>query len=93
MGVLEQVSPDVKYVFIFLATLGYVTVRAFQQRNVAHANLKWIPPTSYAMAVLDVYIMATVAKNGFGWPLVAVYGTAGFLGAYIAIWFHKRYVK
>lgn len=82
-----------KYLLFFFATLGYVTVRAFQQRNVAHGTLKWIAPTSYAMAVLDVFIVTTMAKTGFTWWFVAVGGTAGFLGCFIAIWFHRRFVK
>lgn len=82
-----------KYLLLFLATFAYVTLRAFQQRNVAHNSFRWVPPTSYAMAVLDIYVIASVAKEGFSWTFVLINGTAGALGCLLAMWFHRRFVK
>lgn len=81
------------YLMMFAATFGYVTLRAFQQRNVAYDSYTWVIPTCYGMAVLDVYVVATVAKAGWSFPLVVTNGTAALLGCYFAMWFHKRFVK
>lgn len=71
----------------------YVILRALQQRNVAYDNYGWVIPTSYAMAMADVFLITTVSKATWSIPLVFGYGTAGALGALAAMWFHKRFVK
>lgn len=78
---------------LFLATFSYVTLRAFQQRNVAFNNHWWVLPTSYGMAVFDVYCVVAVSKGGWTFPVVFANGTAGFLGCFFAMWFHNRFVK
>lgn len=78
---------------MFAATFCYVLLRAFQQRNVAFDNHGWVIPTSYAMAVMDIYIVATVARSGWSIPLVLVNGTAAALGALCAMRLHRRFVK
>lgn len=78
---------------MFFATFSYVMTRAFQQRNVAFDNHGWIIPTSYIMAMIDIYVVATVAREGWSVALVLTNGTAGALGCVCAMWFHKRFVK
>ena len=80
------------YLAVFFATFTYVMLRAFQQRNVAFDSYKWVVPTSYGMAVVDVFIIVSFAKNGWSVPLVLTYGTAGATGSMCAMWFHKRFV-
>lgn len=80
------------YAAIFLASFVYVMLRAFQQRNVAFDAHWWVIPTSYGMAVLDIYLISSFARQGWGLALVFVYGSAGALGSLFAMWFHKRYV-
>lgn len=70
----------------------YVILRALQQRNVAFDNYLWVIPTSYAMAIVDVFLISSVAKASWSIPLVFGYGTAGALGALSAMWFHKRFI-
>lgn len=82
-----------KYLAVFCAAFVYVMLRAFQQRNVAFDNYGWVVPTSYGMAAVDTFIMASIAKNGWTLVFVLTYGTAGALGACCAMIFHKRYVK
>lgn len=82
-----------KYLLMFLAIFSYVTVRAFQQRNVAFDNYRWIVPTCYAMQAIDIYVVVAVSKNGWTWPLVVTNGTAAVCGCFVAMWFHKRFVK
>lgn len=71
----------------------YVILRALQQRNVAYDNYGWVIPTSYAMAVADIFLITTVSKASWSLGLVFGYGTAGATGALVAMWFHKRFVK
>lgn len=71
----------------------YVILRALQQRNVAFDNYGWVIPTSYAMAVVDVFLISSVARSNWSIPLVLGYGTAGALGALFAMWFHKRFIR
>lgn len=77
---------------IFFATFAYVMLRAFQQRNVAFDSYKWVVPTSYGMAVVDVFIIVSLSKSGWSLPLVLTYGTAGASGSLCAMWFHKKFV-
>ena len=70
----------------------YVLLRAFQQRNVAFLNYAWIVPTSYFMAVMDVFIVAFIAHAGWSAGIVLANGTGGCLGALSAMWLHKRWV-
>jgi hypothetical protein len=81
------------YVALFVATFGYVMLRAFQQRNVAFDNYWWVPPVAFGMATFDAYLIATVAQAGLTVGVVIANGTAGTLGALTAMWFHKRFVK
>ncbi len=78
---------------MFCACYLYVLCRAFQQRNVAFANYVWMLPTSYCMAVLDVFIIAFVAHAGWTPLIVFSNGTGGALGALTAVYLHKRWVK
>ena len=82
-----------RYLEMFLACFFYVLLRAFQQRNVAFDNYGWIVPTSYGMAVVDVFIVAFVAHQGWSVGIVAANGTGGCLGALCAMRLHKRWVK
>lgn len=82
-----------KYLAVFAATYLYVMARAFQQRNVAFDNYRWIPLASSAMAILDVYIVSTVAREGWQIAIVCACAAAGTLGCWSAMLFHKRYVK
>ena len=78
---------------MFAAVFCYVFVRAFQQRNVAFAHYWWMVPTSYLMAMLDVFIIVFVAQSGWHIPIVLANGTGGALGALCAVFLHKRFVK
>lgn len=80
------------YLSVFFAAFTYVMLRAFQQRNVAHDNHLWVVPTSYLMAVFDIFLVASFAREGWSVPLVFWYGTAGASGSLCAMWFHKRFV-
>jgi hypothetical protein len=77
------------YILAFAASFFFVGLKSWQQLNVVHKKYWWILPTSFAMASCEVYVVATVARAGWGW-LVLVIGFGSGLGAIIATWMHGR---
>ena len=55
--------------------------------NVVHRQYWWIVPTSLLMASTEFYVVALVAKNGYG-PIVIAIGFGAGLGACGATWLH-----
>lgn len=76
----------------FISSFVFVGLKAMQQRNVAHDNYWWIMPVSMSMAVVEVFIVAYVARTGWHWLLVTAVGAGSGLGCLAAMWFHKRFV-
>lgn len=76
----------------FAASLAFVFLKAFQQRNVAFDNYGWIFPTSLAMAATEVYVVASVAKSGWNFWLVLAIGSGAGIGALGAMVIHKKWV-
>lgn len=80
------------YMLAFLASFIFIWTKSFQQLNVVHAKYWWILPTSMFMALTEVYVVATVAKLGWGW-LVFWIGLGGGLGSCSAVWMHNKVLK
>lgn len=80
------------YLGVFAAAFAYVWLRAFQQRNVAHASYVWMTPTSFGMAALDMFCIISFARAGWSLKLWLTYGAAGALGSVLAVMFHKRFI-
>ena len=78
------------YIYMFIAHFLYVFLKAFQQRNVAFDHYKMIVPISYGMALMEVFVIASIATRGFTVLSVVALGTAGGLGALLAMWSHKK---
>jgi hypothetical protein len=68
----------------------WIFARAFQQRNIAHGHYLPILPMSYAIALLEVFVIANIAREGFGMEMVLALGTGGGLGASAAMLLHQR---
>lgn len=79
-------------VLVFLTSFAFIFLKSWQQLNVVRRMYWWILPTSMLMAVCEVYVIATVAKFGWGW-LVMWVGLGGGLGSTAATWLHHRYIK
>lgn len=79
------------YLLAFFASFIFVGLKSTQQLNVVHKAYWWILPTSFAMAACEVYVVATVAKNGYGWIVLAIGFGAG-LGAMCATWMHDKFI-
>lgn len=80
------------YLFAFAASFAFVGLKSIQQLNVVRRAYPLIVPTSFLMAGCEVYVVATVAREGFGW-LVFWVGLGGGLGSLIATWLHYKVVK
>lgn len=78
----------------------FVFFKAAQQRNVAFLHYWWVIPTSYLMAITEVFVISLVAHAavingvtlGLLWYAFAI-GTGGGLGAIAAMYLHNRYVR
>jgi hypothetical protein len=80
------------YGLAFAASFLFVALKSWQQLNVARRKYPWILPTSMAMAVCEVYVIANVAQFGFGW-LVFWVGLGGGLGSTAATFLHWRVMR
>lgn len=80
------------YAAAFLSSLLFVGLKSTQQLNVVHKKYWWILPTSMAMALCEVYVVATVAKNGWG-VIALVIGFGAGLGSMLATWLHSKLME
>ena len=78
---------------VFIAQFVFVFLKAFQQRNVQHNDWAFVFPTSMGMALVEVYVFATVATRGFGVPLVLSIGCGAGLGCLAAMFIHNLHLK
>lgn len=76
----------------FLAAFIFVFLKAFQQLNVVHKQYLLVLPTSILMAACEVYVIATTARNGYGWIVLAI-GFGSGLGAMASMWVHAKVMK
>ena len=82
-----------EYIGIAGAMFVFVFLKAFQQRNVAYEHYLEMLPASYAMAFVEVYVIAAVVREGYTLGLVNAMGIGGALGAMSATYLHKRIMK
>ena len=76
---------------IAVATFAHVFARAFQQLNVIHNRVWWVPPTTLVIAICDVVIIVSIVK--VGWTAVAPLTVGGTMGVIAAMWTHRRWRK
>lgn len=76
----------------FGASFLFIATKAFQQLNVVHDQYLWVVPTSLLMAVCEVFVVANVAKSGWGWIVLPV-GLGSGLGALASMIVHKHLVR
>jgi len=80
------------YLIAFATSFVYIALKATQQLNVVHKQYMWVLPTSMAMALCEVYVIATAAKTGFGW-LAFFIGLGAGLGCMTSMYFHGKLTK
>lgn len=80
------------WLIAFCAAFVFIFLKAFQQLNVMHKQYLLVLPTSMLMAACEVYVIATTARNGYGWIVLAI-GLGSGLGAMASMWLHSRITK
>lgn len=80
----------IQYALLALCGFGFVFLKAFQQRSVAADNYVAIVPTSVAMAAMELFTVANIAKLGWHFGVVLAVGLASGTGAMAAMWTHGR---
>ena len=73
-----------------LANFCFIGLKAFQQRNVVNNDYGMVFVTSNLLALVEVFVIYTIAQRGFFWPLVLTIGVSGGLGCLFAMWLHNR---
>lgn len=77
---------------LFAASFVFVFLKAFQQRNVAFDNYRWVLPTSMGMAATEVYVISVIAAKGYAILAVLGMGLGAGAGALVAMYLHGKYV-
>ena len=72
-----------------VANFCFIGLKAFQQRNVVNNDYGLVFVTSNLLALVEVFVIYTIAQKGFMWPLVATIGVSGGLGCVVAMRFHN----
>ena len=73
----------------FISSFIFIGLKSIQQLNVVHKCYRWIVPTSMMMAFCEIYVIATVATQGWGWMVIPI-GLGGGLGSLCSTWLHDR---
>lgn len=74
---------------LFLTSLSFIALRAFQQLNVQHNRYTWVPPTTAMMALCEVTTITSIIKIGELWAALPM-AAGGTLGCWFAMWLHKK---
>lgn len=76
------------YLLLFLASMVYIAMRAFQQLNVQHERYLWVPPVTALMAVCEVTTLTSVIKASSLFAAIPL-ACGGVLGCWFSMWLHK----
>lgn len=77
---------------LFLSSFVFIFLKAFQQLNVTKGHYFWVVPTSFLMATVEVFLIAEIGRQGYGWELVVAVGTGSGLGAVSSMYIHQRFI-
>lgn len=77
------------FVSAFVASFLFILIKSWQQLNIVYDKHLWIVPTSMLMAVCEVYVISQIAKQGWGWIVLAI-GLGSGLGALSATILHRK---
>lgn len=80
----------ITWIGVASAQVVFIGLRAFQQRNVAFDNYWAVMPTSWSMAIVEVYVISSIATLGWSWWTCSALGVGGSLGALFAMVLHKK---
>lgn len=74
---------------ISLAAFVHIAAKAFQQNSVVYKKWKWVPPMSYIMAAMEMFIVVSIVREPSLWNWAQL-GTGGFLGCWFSMWIHPK---
>lgn len=77
------------YLYLFLSSVVFICMRAFQQLNVQHERYLWVPPVTAMMAMCEVLTVTAIIKVA-NLTAVIPLTLGGVLGCWFAMWFHKK---
>lgn len=80
------------YLIAFVTSFVFIFLKAWQNLNVVHKQYMWVLPTSMAMATCEVYVIATTARTGYGWIVLAI-GLGAGLGCMASMYMHGKITK
>ncbi len=83
------------YLAAFVVSTLYVFCKSLQQGNVTHRIYWLIPFISVIMAGLEIFVVATIARNaadGLVWLALAL-GLGGGLGSVTATYLHHKFLE
>lgn len=78
---------------LFLANFCFIGLKAWQQRNVAFLRYKAVFLVSNLLAVVEIFVIYTVAKSGLEWTTVLPIGVGGGLGCITAMYLTRGHNK
>ena len=79
------------YLIAFCVSFVYVALKAMQQQNVVFGEYIWVMPVSVLMALCEVTIIVLIVRNT--WLVALPIGIGAGLGAMIAMYAHKRWIR
>lgn len=77
------------YLGLFLSSLVFIAMRAFQQLNVQHDRYLWVPPVTVAMAVCEVLTVTAIIKTSTLYAAIPL-TFGGVFGCWFSMWLHKQ---
>lgn len=77
------------YLGLFLSSLVFIAMRAFQQLNVQHHRYLWVPPVTAFMAICEVLTVGGIIKVGSLYAAIPL-TFGGVLGCWFSMWLHKK---
>jgi hypothetical protein len=83
------------YALSFVVSFFYIGVKSIQQLNVSQKLYWLIPPFSILMALLEVYVVSTISKNGMEglMELALALGLGGGFGSVCATYMHDKFLE
>lgn len=82
---------------LFVANFVFIFLKAFQQRNVTSMHYLPVIPTSFLMALTEVYVVATIAiqamTSQLGVEEIVAIALGGGLGCMASMWCHNKIFK
>lgn len=77
------------YLIAFAASFFYVGAKSAQQLNVSHRKYLWIIPTSWCMTALEVFVVASIARDP-SLELIFWVGFGSGLGSLVVTWIYSK---